>query len=96
MTTDEMVPDLSIGRAYTADEAAAMLGVKTRTFNERVRAGWITPIWTDVDRRYSGFAIAKLLGWPLSDDPRDYMPRTPEVTPDQIVDRLLERTAGTT
>ena len=71
-----------------------MLGVKVRTFNERVRGGWITPIWTDGECRYSGFAIARLLGWPLSDDPRDYMPRTPEITPNQVVDRLLERAAG--
>ena len=92
--TSEPIPDLSIGRAYTADQAAAMLGIKIRTFNERVKEGWIQPIslkGINGDRRYSGYDIAKLLGWPLTDDPRDYIPKPPEITPNQIVDSLLER-----
>ena len=74
MTTQE-IPNLYIDRAYTADEAAAILGISTRTLNERVREGYLTPIFEAGDRRYSGYALARLLGWPLTDDPRDYMPK---------------------
>ena len=31
------------------------------------------------DRRYSGFVIAGLPGWPLSDDHQDYIPRPAQV-----------------
>ena len=50
------------------------LGIAASVLNERVRQGLITPIFPTGDRRYSGYALAKLLGWPLSDDPRDYLP----------------------
>ena len=69
------IPDLSIGRAYTAMEAAAILGLSKSTFNEKVRQGHIKPIFQGGERRFSGYMLARLLGWPLSDDPRDYMPR---------------------
>lgn len=56
------IPALSIERAYRADEAAAILGISTRTLNDRVRQGYIQPIFHVGERRYSGFAIARLLG----------------------------------
>ena len=69
------LPSLDIGRAYCAKDAAIILGVTEATFNERVREGLIKPVLESGDRRYSGYMLARLLGWPLSDDPRDYMPR---------------------
>ena len=86
-------PALSIGRGYTAEEAAAILGISTRTLNERVREGHIKPIFHAGERRYSGYALAQLLGWPLTDDPRDYMPvgdTDREELPRLILDMLLE------
>ncbi len=86
-------PALSIGRGYTAEEAAAILGISTRTLNERVREGHIKPIFHAGERRYSGYALAQLLGWPLTDDPRDYMPVSDsdrEELPRLILDMLLE------
>lgn len=68
------VPELTIGRAYTAVEAAAILGMSKSAFNERVREGRIRPIFENGERRFSGYVLARLLGWPLTDDPRDYMP----------------------
>ena len=35
----------------------------------------IKPVFENGDRRYSGYTLARLLGWPLSDDPKDYMLR---------------------
>ena len=67
-------PTLDIGRAYSASEAAAILGITTYVLNERVREGRIKPIFEAGDRRYSGYVLAQLLGWPLSDNPRDYLP----------------------
>ena len=67
-------PALDIGRAYTAAEAAAILRLGTSSFNERVREGCLKPIFPKGERRYSGYALARVLGWPLSDDPRDYLP----------------------
>ena len=64
-------PTLDIGRAYSATDAAAILGVTTYVLNERVREGWVKPLFETGDRRYSGYALAQLLGWPLSDNPRD-------------------------
>ena len=87
------MPTLSIGRGYTAEEAAAILGISTRTLNERVRQGYLQPIFHAGERRYSGYALAKLLGWPLSDDPRDFMPVSDtdrEELPRMILDVLLE------
>ena len=66
--------DLDIGRAYPANETAEFLGITVFVLNQRVRQGLIKPVFPDGDRRYSGFVIAKLLGWSLSEDPRDYMP----------------------
>ena len=66
-------PLLEIGRAYSAADAAAILGIHPSVLNERVREGLIVPIFPTGDRRYSGYALAKLLGWPLSEDPKDYM-----------------------
>ena len=70
----ENVPALDIGRAYTAAEAATILGLGKSSFNERVREGRIKPVFPDGERRYSGYILARILGWPLSDDPRDYLP----------------------
>ena len=71
----DLVPSkLDIGRAYSSKDAAAILGIATSVLNERVRQGFITPIFPTGDRIYSGYTLAKLLGWPLSDDPKDYMP----------------------
>ena len=67
-------PSLDIGRAYSAGEAAAILGITTYVLNERVREGRLKPVFDSGDRRYSGYVLAQLLGWPLSDDPRDYLP----------------------
>ncbi len=67
-------PRLRIDLAYKADQAAVFLGISKRTFNERRRRGWINPICASGEKRYSGFDIAKKLNWPLTDDPRDYMP----------------------
>ena len=65
---------LDIGRAYPAGETAEFLGITVFVLNQRVRQGLIKPVFPDGDRRYSGFVIAKLLGWSLSEDSRDYMP----------------------
>ena len=67
-------PSLDIGRAYSAGEAAAILGITTYVLNERVREGRLKPVFDSGDRRYSGYVLAQLLGWPLRDDPRDYLP----------------------
>ena len=67
-------PNLDIGRAYTASDAAAILGITTYVLNERVREGLLKPIFENGDRRYSGYVLAQVLGWPLSDNPRDYLP----------------------
>ena len=42
--------------------------------DEWVRGGFIESVFLDGELRYSGFAIARLLGWPLSDDLLDYLP----------------------
>lgn len=65
---------LDIGRAYSASDAAAILGITTYVLNERVREGLIKPVFETGDRRYSGYVLAQLLGWPVSDNPRDYLP----------------------
>ena len=70
-------PTLDIGRAYSATDAAAILGITPYVLNERFREGLIRPIFETGDRRYSGFALAQLLGWPLSDIPRDDLPAAP-------------------
>ena len=67
-------PTLDIGRAYSAGEAAAILGITTYVLNERVREGLLKPVFENGDRRYSGYALAQLLGWPLGDNPHDYLP----------------------
>ena len=70
-------PTLDIGRAYDANQTATILGISVYVLNERVREGKIKPVFDTGDRRYSGYVIARLLDWPLSDDPRDYMPSNP-------------------
>ena len=67
-------PTLDIGRAYSAGEAAAILGITPYVLNERVREGLLKPVFENGDRRYSGYALAQLLGWPLGDNPCDYLP----------------------
>ena len=61
-------PTLDIGRAYSATAAAEILGITTYVLNERVKEGWIKPLFETGDRRYSGYVLAKLLGWPLKDN----------------------------
>ena len=55
-------PTLDIGRAYNAADATAILGITPYVLNERVRQGWIKPLFETGDRRYSGYALAQLLG----------------------------------
>ena len=57
---------LDVGRAYNSNEAAAILGITSYVLNERVRQGLIKPMFEMGDRRYSGYALARLLGWPVS------------------------------
>ena len=66
-------PTLDIGRAYNAKEAAAILGITPYVLNERVREGWIKPMFETGDRRYSGYALAQLLGWALADKVRQHL-----------------------
>ena len=61
-------PTLDIGRAYSATAAAEILGITTYVLNERVKEGWIKPLFETGDRRYSGYVLAQLLGWPLKDN----------------------------
>ena len=63
-----VLPTLDIGRAYSATDAAAILGITPYVLNERFREGWIKPIFETGDRRYSGYVLAQLLGWPLKDN----------------------------
>ena len=60
-------PALDIGRAYSVSDAAAILGITPYVLNERVRQGWIKPLFDTGDRRYSGYALAQLLGWPVAE-----------------------------
>ena len=57
-------PTLDPGRAYNATDAAAILGITPYVLNERVREGLIKPIFETGDRRYSGYVLAQILGWP--------------------------------
>ena len=72
-------PTLDIGRAYGANDAAAILGITTYVLNERVKEGWIKPLFETGDRRYSGYALAQLLGWPLKDNLRLELTAAPSV-----------------
>ena len=72
-------PTLDIGRAYSATDAAAILGITPYVLNERAREGWIKPLFETGDRRYSGYVLAKLLGWPLGDIFRHDLPAAPSV-----------------
>ena len=55
-------PTLDIGRAYSASDAAAILGITPYVLSERVREGWIKPMFETGDRRYSGYVLVQLLG----------------------------------
>ena len=80
MTTELETPILRVDRAYTAAEAAKIMGLNISSFNERVREGIIQPIQIPGIRRFSGYTLTQILGWPaMPYDPRDYMPR-PEPT----------------
>ena len=72
-------PSLDIGRAYSATAAAEILGITTYVLNERVKEGWIKPLFETGDRRYSGYALAQLFGWPLKDNLRQELPAAPSV-----------------
>ena len=71
----EIVPTtLDVHRFYSASETAARFSATVEALDEWVRGGYIEPVFLAGELRYSGFAIARLLGWPLSDDPLDYLP----------------------
>ncbi len=73
MTTELETPILRVDRAYTAAEAAQIMGLNVSSFNERVREGWIKPIPIPGIRRFSGYTLTQILGWPaMPYDPRDY------------------------
>ena len=84
VSIDPVPPKLDIGRAYSAKDAAAILGIAPSVLNERVRQGLVTPVFPTGDRIYSGYTLAKLLGWPLSDNPQDYMPGREPVEPVRV------------
>ena len=63
------LPRLEIGRAYTAEETAAFFGISKSALNDRVREGFLKPVFERGDRRFSGYDIARRLGWSLSDNP---------------------------
>ena len=75
-------PTLDIGRAYCATDAAAILGITPYVLNERYREGLIKPIFETGDRRYSGYVLAQLLGWPLKDNLLREFPAAPSVRTD--------------
>ena len=74
-------PILRIGLVYSANDTAAILGIAASVLNERVRQGLISPVFSVGDRTYSGYTLAKLLGWPISDNPDDYLPGREPVKP---------------
>ena len=65
---------LNIFRFYSAGETAEIFAATEEALDEWVRGGFIKPVFLYGEPQYSGFAIARLLGWPLSDDPRVYLP----------------------
>ena len=52
--------------------------------NQRVKEGQIKPVFDTGDRRYSGFVITGLLGWPLGDGPRNTFPGRPRLPPGRV------------
>ena len=70
----DLVPNtLDIRRFYSAVETADRFAATVEDLDEWVREGCIEPVVLNGEALYSGLAIAKLLGWPLSDDPLDYL-----------------------
>ena len=67
-------PTLDIYRFYSVSETAAIFSATVEALDGWVCSGFICPVFLDGEPMFSGFAIAKLLGWPMSDDPRDYLP----------------------
>ena len=65
---------LDIFRFYSVGETAARFSATVEALDEGVRGGFICPVFLYGEPMFSGFAIAKLLGWPLSDDPLYYLP----------------------
>ena len=63
----------NIYRFYSAGETADKFAATVEALDERVREGCIEPVFLEGESRYSGFVIAQILGWPLSDDPLDYL-----------------------
>ena len=64
---------LDVHRFYSAIETAERFGATLEALDEWVREGFIQPVFLEGESRYSGFVIAQILGWPLSDDPLDYL-----------------------
>ena len=77
---------LRIDRSYNDKETARFLGITVFVLNLRYREGHIAPIFPVGDRRYSGYMIARLLGWPLSDNHQDYVPWESEVTEGEFIE----------
>ena len=65
---------LNIFRFYSAGETAEIFAATVEDLDEWAQGGFIEPVCLAGEPQYSGFAIARLLGWPLSDDPRGYLP----------------------
>ena len=64
---------LDIFRFYSAVETAERFDATLEALSEWVREGFIQPVFLEGESRYSGLVIVKLLGWPVSDDPRVYL-----------------------
>ena len=55
---------LDIYRFYSASETAEIFAATVEALDEWVRGGFICPVFLYGEPMFSGFAIAKLLGWP--------------------------------
>ena len=49
------------------------------------------PVFETGDRRYSGYVLAQLLGWPLSDNPKDYLLVLPRFSSANLPPEALTR-----
>lgn len=66
--------NLDLYRFYPAQETAERIGATVEALDEWVRQGFLKPVILDGEPEFSGFAIARILGWPVSDDPGVYLP----------------------
>ena len=65
---------LDIFRFYSAGETAEIFAATVEDLDEWVQGVFIKPVFLYGEPMFAGFAIARLLVWPLSDDPLDYLP----------------------